>query len=144
VSSSLVVECYERALPGELLHVDVKKLGALRPGGGWWAHGPGSAAQNHTRTENRAGRRVGYDYVHCAIDDHTRLAYAEIHPGETAATCADFLRAAAAWFAGHGIDHIERVMADNAEKAPARPPMGRPRPGRTRGHCRPRPQTVCR
>jgi transposase InsO family protein len=110
-----LVRRYERARPGELVHVDVKKLGAIRPGGGWWAHGQGSAAQNHTRTENRAGRRVGYDYVHCAIDDHTRLAYAEIHPDETAATCADFLRAAAAWFTGQGIGHIERVMTDNAK-----------------------------
>ena len=62
------------------------------PGGGWWEHGQGSAAQHHARTENRAGRRVGYDYVHCAIDDHTRLAYAEIHPDETAVTCAILAR----------------------------------------------------
>ena len=57
---------------------------------------------------------MGYDYVHCAIDDHSRLAYAEIHPDETAATCAAFLRAAAAWFADNGIDRIRRVMTDNA------------------------------
>ncbi len=110
-----LVRRYERARPGELVHVDVKKLGAIRPGGGWWEHGQGSAAQHHARNENRAGRRVGYDYVHCAIDDHTRLAYAEIHPDETAVTCADFLRAAAAWFAGQGIGRIERVMTDNAK-----------------------------
>jgi transposase InsO family protein len=110
-----LIRRYERDRPGELVHVDVKKLGAIRPGGGWWAHGQGSAAQHHTRTENRAGRRVGYDYVHCAIDDHTRLAYAEIHPDETATTCAGFLRAAAAWFASVGIDRIERVMTDNAK-----------------------------
>ena len=48
-----LVRRYERARPGELVHVDVKKLGAIRPGGGWWAHGQGSAAQHHTRTENR-------------------------------------------------------------------------------------------
>jgi transposase InsO family protein len=52
--------------------------------------------------------------VHAAIDDHTRLAYAEIHPDEKAQTCAGFLRRAAAWFAAHGIDRIERVMTDNA------------------------------
>jgi transposase InsO family protein len=52
--------------------------------------------------------------VHCAIDDHTRLAYAEIHLDETAATCATFLRSAAAWFATVGIDRIERVLTDNA------------------------------
>jgi transposase InsO family protein len=109
-----LIRRYERARPGELVHVDVKKLGVIRPGGGWRAHGRGSAQGNHSRNEQLAGRRVGYDYVHCAIDDHTRLAYAEIHPDETAATCAGFLRAAAAWFATHGINRIERVMTDNA------------------------------
>jgi transposase InsO family protein len=109
-----LVRRYERARPGELVHVDVKKLGAIRAGGGWRVHGRGSAEHNHSRSEADAGRRVGYDFVHCAIDDHTRLAYAEIHPDETAATCAGFLRSAAAWFATHGIDRIERVMTDNA------------------------------
>jgi transposase InsO family protein len=105
---------YERARPGELLHVDVKKLGAIRPGGGWRATGRGSAQDHRARREQNAGRRVGYDYVHCAIDDHTRLAYAEIHPDERADTCAGFLRRAAAWFATCGIARIERVMTDNA------------------------------
>ena len=109
-----LIRRYERARPGELVHVDVKKLGVIRAGGGWRAHGRGSAQDHHSRSEQHAGRRVGYDYVHCAIDDHTRLAYAEIHPDETAATCAGFLRAAAAWFAAHGIARIERVMTDNA------------------------------
>ena len=108
------VRRYERARPGELVHVDVKKLGRLRDGGGWRIHGRDSWQQRRTKTEQNAGRRVGYEYVHCAIDDHTRLAYAEIHPDETAATCAGFLRRAATWFADHGIDHIERVMTDNA------------------------------
>jgi hypothetical protein len=99
-----LVRRYERDRPGELVHVDVKKLGSIRPGGGWRAHGRDSAQRSHSRTEQLAGRRVGYDYVHCAIADHTRLAYAEIHPDETAATCARFLRAAAAWIADHGLD----------------------------------------
>jgi transposase InsO family protein len=104
------VRRYERDRPGELVHVDVKKIGRLRDGGGWRVHGRDS-------DQHRAGRtaaRVGYDYVHAAIDDHTRLAYAEIHPDEKADTCAGFLRRAAAWYAQHGIDHIERVMTDNA------------------------------
>jgi transposase InsO family protein len=101
---------YERARPGELLHVDVKKLGRLREGGGWRAHGRDSA--QHAAT--RSAPRVGYEYVHCAIDDHTRLAYAEIHPDETATTCAGFLRRAATALAELGIDRIERVMTDNA------------------------------
>jgi transposase InsO family protein len=61
-----------------------------------------------------AGRRVGHDYVHYAIDDHTRPAYAGIHQDETAVTCAGFLRAASAWFAAEGITRIGRVMYDNA------------------------------
>ena len=105
---------YERARPGELVHVDVKKLGRLREGGGWKVHGRGSWHDHRARAEQAAGRRVGFDYVHAAIDDHTRLAYAEIHPDETAATCAGFLRRAAAWFATTGIARIERVMTDNA------------------------------
>jgi transposase InsO family protein len=101
---------YERARPGELVHVDVKKLGRLRDGGGWRFAGRDSLQ----RRRARAATRIGYEYVHCAIDDHTRLAYAEIHPDERAETCAGFLRRAAAWFAAHGITRIERVMTDNA------------------------------
>jgi transposase len=80
------VRRYERPHPDELLHLDTKKLGRLRPGGGWRVLGRDSAA--HRR--HRSAPRVGYEYVHCAVDDHTRLAYAEIHPDETAATCAGF------------------------------------------------------
>lgn len=109
-----VIRRYERSKPGELIHVDVKKLGAIRPGGGWRVHGKASDQNRRTHHELNAGRRVGYDYVHCAIDDHTRLAYAEIHPDEKSQTCAGFLRRAAAWFAAHGITRIERVMTDNA------------------------------
>jgi transposase InsO family protein len=109
-----LIRRYERSRPGELVHVDVKKLGVIREGGGWRAHGRGSAQSNHSRDEQLAGRRVGYDFVHCAIDDHTRLAYAEIHRDETATTCAGFLRSAATFFATIGINRIERVMTDNA------------------------------
>jgi transposase InsO family protein len=108
------VRRYERAHPGELVHVDVKKLGRLRDGGGWRVHGRDSAQARHARTEQDAGRHVGYDYIHAAVDDHTRLAYAEIHPNETSATCAAFLHRAADWFARHGIDRLEQVMTDNA------------------------------
>jgi len=105
-----LIRRYERDRPGELLHVDVKKLGRLRDGGGWRVYGRDS-------DQSRAARsapRVGFDYVHAAIDDHSRLAYAEIHPDETAATCAGFLRRAASFFAQQGIPRIERVMTDNA------------------------------
>ena len=109
-----VIRRYERARPGELVHVDVKKLGVIRPGGGWRAHGRDSWQGRRAKSEQDAGRRVGYDYVHCAVDDHTRLAYAEIHSDEKGETCAGFLTRAGAWFAAHGIDRIERVMTDNA------------------------------
>ena len=101
---------YERDRPGELIHVDVKKIGRLREGGGWRVHGRDSLERRRART----GTRVGYEYVHAAIDDHTRLAYAEIHPDEKTTTCAEFLHRAAAHFAALGIPAIERVMTDNA------------------------------
>ena len=97
---------YERDAPGELIHIDVKKLGRIPTGGGWRAHGRG---YRPTST-----RQIGFDYVHAAIDDHSRLAYAEIHPDETGATCAGFLSRAAGVFAEYGITRIERVMSDNA------------------------------
>jgi len=97
---------YERQRPGELIHIDVKKLGRIPEGGGWRAHGRGA--------KPAVRRAIGYDYVHSAVDDHSRLAYAEIHPDERGATCAGFLARAAGFFASHGITRIERVMSDNA------------------------------
>ena len=91
--------------PGKLVHLDVKKLGRIPDGGGWRAHG---------RSEQVKGRRIGYDYVHVAIDDHTRIGYAEVVPDEKGATAAGFLTRAARYFASHGIHRIERVLTDNA------------------------------
>jgi transposase InsO family protein len=98
---------YERDRPGELVHMDVKKLGRIPDGGGWRAHGRDNIAR-----PPKAGR--GFDYVHSLIDDHSRLAYSEILPDEKGPTCAAFLRRAAAYFHNHGITRIERVMTDNA------------------------------
>jgi transposase InsO family protein len=95
---------YERDHPGDLLHVDVKKLGRVPDGGGWRVHG---------RSEEVRGRGIGWDYVHVAIDDHTRLAYAEVLPDERTGTCAAFLTRAAAWFAARGVT-VRRVLTDNA------------------------------
>jgi transposase-like protein len=97
---------YERARPGELIHVDVKKLGRIPDGGGWRAHGRGPKPV--------VRRAQGFDYVHSAVDDHSRLAYSEIHADERGVTCAGFLARAATFFAGHGITRIEEVMSDNA------------------------------
>ncbi|WP_378034556.1 DDE-type integrase/transposase/recombinase [Actinomycetospora atypica] len=95
---------YERRRPGELLHVDVKKVGRVPYGGGWRVHG---------RQEAVPGRGIGYDYLHVAVDDHSRVAYIEALPDESDPTCAAFLHRAASWFHDHGI-HIERVLTDNA------------------------------
>jgi transposase InsO family protein len=96
---------YEHEHPGDLLHVDVKKLGRVPDGGGWRIHG---------RSEEVRGRGLGWDYVHVAIDDHTRLAYAEVLPDERVGTCAGFLTRAVAWFASHGV-LVRRVLTDNAK-----------------------------
>lgn len=99
---------YERDRPGELIHVDVKKLGRIPPGGGWraWGRRMGSSSA-------KKKARIGYDYVHSAVDDHTRLAYSEILSDEKGDTAAGFLTRAAQFFASHGIGRIEAVMTDN-------------------------------
>jgi transposase InsO family protein len=100
---------YERDRPGELVHMDVKKIGRIPDGGGWKAHG---RQIGKTGAQKRA--RIGYDYVHSLVDDHSRLAYSEILPDEKGPTCAAFLTRAAGYFADHGIPAIERLMTDNA------------------------------
>jgi transposase InsO family protein len=90
--------------PGELVHIDTKKLGRIPAGGGWRAHGW------ETRHQHRPG--VGYDHVHSAIDAFSRVAYSEILPVEDTEYCTQFLRRAAAWFASLGIT-IKRVLTDN-------------------------------
>ncbi|MGV0071440.1 IS481 family transposase [Mycobacterium colombiense] len=99
---------YERSRPGELIHMDVKKIGRIPDGGGWKAHGPQMG-----RSSLAKKARIGYDYVHSAIDDHSRLAYSEILPDEKGATCAAFLVRAANYFCTCGITTIERVITDN-------------------------------
>ena len=96
---------YERDCPGELVHVDIKRLAKVPDGGGGWRiHGRG-----------RAGRtqQVGYEYVHSMVDDHSRFAYSEIHDNQASETCAGFILRAAQTFATHGY-RIDRVMTDNA------------------------------
>ena len=100
---------YEHARPGDLLHVDVKKLGRIPDGGGWRLNG--ALNPDHQRNKKVA---VGFDFIHVAVDDHTRATYAEIQPDETASTCAEFLHRAAQHFHDvHGVT-IRRVLTDNA------------------------------
>ncbi len=99
----------EHTRPGDLLHVDVKKLGRVPDGGGWRVLGPHA---DHAMSRHK---KSGYEYVHVAVDDHSRVTYAEIHPDERAATCAAFLYRAARWFHDqHGVT-IRRVLTDNAK-----------------------------
>jgi len=99
---------YEHDRPGSMIHVDVKKLGRIPPGGGWRLLGrDATAAHKHKRV------KIGYDYVHTAIDDHTRLAYSEVLADEKDTTCAAFLHRALTWFTDHGIT-VGRVLTDNA------------------------------
>lgn len=99
------VQRYERERPGELIHVDIKKLAGIPDGGGWRYHGKGNDGHG-----GHAG--AGYRYIHTAIDDRSRIAYSEIHTDEQAATAAGFWLRAGEWFASIGID-CERVITDN-------------------------------
>jgi transposase InsO family protein len=108
-ASKVTAQRYERERPGELVHMDVKKIGRIPDGGGWRAHGRGAESILRDRSTT-----VGFDYVHSLVDDHSRLAYSEILPDEKGATCASFLERAVGYFAAHGITRIERLMTDNA------------------------------
>jgi transposase InsO family protein len=97
---------YEWDRPGQLVHIDVKKLGKIPPGGGHRVHGRQDARKNKRI-------RIGYAYLHTAIDDHSRLAYTEVLCDEKGRTAAAFWHRAEAWFAAQGIV-VERVLTDNA------------------------------
>jgi transposase InsO family protein len=111
------VRRYEHDRPGALLHVDVKKLGNIPDGGGWRYVGRLQGERNRAATPGKARSRhynpvIGTAFVHTVIDDHSRVAYAEIHDDETAATATTVLRHAVAWFAARGVT-VERVLSDN-------------------------------
>jgi transposase InsO family protein len=92
--------------PGELVHVDIKKLGRIPPGGGWRVNGRTAERGRWHRT------KVGYAFVHSAIDGYSRLAYSEVLPDELGTTAAGFWARATAFFTDHGIP-VERVLTDN-------------------------------
>jgi transposase InsO family protein/transposase-like protein len=107
-------ERYQRERPGELVHIDVKKLGRIQAGAGKRVRDGLRQHYNPRRTDRAGTRRhtVGWDYVHIAIDDCTRLAYAEVLEDEKATTAVAFLGRALAFYARHGVT-VERVMTDN-------------------------------
>ncbi len=112
------VNRYEAAAPGELVHVDIKKLGRIPDGGGWRVHGRGSAqARRVGVAQDRAGRAGaassrGYRFIHHAVDDHSRLAYSEILTDERKETAAAFWIRARAYFSSFGVE-VRAVMTDN-------------------------------
>jgi transposase InsO family protein len=104
---------YERQRPGELIHIDVKKLGRIKRGAGKRIFGGSSHyTGSYTDAAGRVRGKAGWDFVHIAIDDATRLAYAEVLSDEKATTAITFLRRAVAFFERHGMT-VERVMTDN-------------------------------
>jgi transposase InsO family protein len=107
-------ERYERERPGELIHIDVKKLGRIVGGAGHRISGPrgGRRAGSFTDAAGRRRSKAGWEFVHIAIDDATRLAYAEVLADETAITATAFLRRAVEFFERHGMT-VERVLTDN-------------------------------
>lgn len=95
---------YVKDCPGELVHVDIKKLGRVPDGGGWRSIG----------MQNRGTKqKVGYEFCHSMVDDHSRVAYTEVLDSESGEACAGFMLRAAEWFASLGY-RIDRVMTDNA------------------------------
>jgi transposase InsO family protein len=108
---------YEHPNPGDLLHVDVKKLGNIPDGGGWRYVGrrQGRRHRAATPTTSRSchgDKKMGTAYVHTVLDDHSRVAYAEVHDDEKAATAVAVLQRATAWFADRGVT-VARVLSDN-------------------------------
>ena len=115
--SGQTIRRYERSTPGELVHIDIKKLGRIPDGGGWRALGREQGRRNSLsyRRYDSTGTRtstLGYGYIHSAVDDHTRLAYVEALDDEKAVTATGFTQRAINWFADHGIT-VQAVMTDN-------------------------------
>lgn len=111
---------YQQGRPGELFHMDVKKLGKVPDGGGWRYVGRQQGGRNRAVTSARSGAAksisrqplIGTCYLHTVIDDHSRVAYVEARDDETKDTAVEVLRNAVAWFAARGVT-IERVPIDN-------------------------------
>ncbi len=108
---------YEHETPGALIHVDVKKLGNIPDGGGWRYVGRFQGERNRAATPGKTRNKhrnvmMRHAFVHTVIDDHSRVAYAEIHDDERAETAIGVLQRAVSWFADRGVT-VERVLSDN-------------------------------
>jgi len=108
---------YEHGHPGALIHVDVKKLGNIPDGGGWRFVGRAQGSKNRRTSEGLTRSRsydpnLGHAFIHTVIDDHSRVAYAEIHDNEKTDTAVEVLGRAVSWFGTRGVS-VERVLSDN-------------------------------
>jgi transposase InsO family protein len=103
---------YERKRPGELVHLDVKKLGRISALGAGHRVTGNRASRHQARINGKQRRLTGWEFVHVAVDDATRLAYAEVLADERGPTAAGFLERAVAWFASLGVN-VERILSDN-------------------------------
>ena len=135
------VRRYEHPHPGAMLHVDVKKLGNIPDGGGWRYVGRSQGRRNRAATPDKpknaySNPKMGHAFVHTVIDDHSRVAYAEVHDDETAATATAVLRRAVAWFAARGVT-VERVLSDNGSRLPLVPVARHLRRARHQAHPHP-------
>ncbi len=106
----VVVQRYEHKNPGDMVHVDVKKVGKIPDGGGWWAHGRDS--EQALVSKRKANKRPGYTYLHACVDDNSRIAYVECLDNERATTACEFFERARIFFRLHGIE-IRSVLTDN-------------------------------
>lgn len=101
---------YEHKAPGDMVHVDVKKIGKIPDGGGWWAHGRES--EKALQSRRKANKRPGYTYVHACVDDNSRIAYVECHDNERATTACEFFERAVIFYRLFGVE-IRSVLTDN-------------------------------
>jgi transposase InsO family protein len=107
-----VIRRYEHDHPGSLIHVDVKKLGNIPDGGGWRYLGRAEGNRNRHKHSPGSTPKIGNAFVHTVVDDHSRVAYAEIHNDERKETAVAVLKRAVAWFAARDV-RVERVLSDN-------------------------------
>lgn len=105
---------YEKDYAGEMVHVDIKKVGRIPKGGGWAVHGIGSEEHKASRrASNRKGQKVGNAYLHSMVDDYSRVAYTEVLDNEQGPTAAGFWLRAVSYLSTFGVVHVERCLTDN-------------------------------
>lgn len=112
---------YEHAACGDMVHVDIKKVGRIPKGGGWAVHERGSDAAKASKRKGAGTGKVGYAYVHSAVDDYSRLAYSEVLGDERGVTAAGFWNRSTRFFTGYGLTELRRCLTDNGSCYRSRP-----------------------